>query len=59
VPLSLISILQAVSELAALYPADVELKAAVTKAWEEIIEGMLLGRAIWAIRTKALLGVVG
>jgi hypothetical protein len=56
---SLISILQAVSELTALYPADVELKAAVTKAWEKIIEGMLLGRAIWAIRTKALLGVVG
>lgn len=56
---SLVSIVQAVSELTALYPADVELKAAVTKAWEKIIEGMLLGRAIWAVRTKALLGVVG
>ena len=56
---SLISIVQAVSELSTLYPADVELKAAVTQAWEKIVEGMLLGRAIWAIRTKALLGVVG
>ena len=56
---SLISIVQAVSELSTLYPADVDLKAAVTEAWEKIVEGMLLGRAIWAIRTKALLGVVG
>ena len=56
---SVISILQAVSELTTLYPADVELKAAVTNAWEEIVEGMLLGRAIWAIRARALLGVVG
>ena len=51
--------MQAVSELSTLYPADVELKVAVTQAWEKIVEGMLLGRAIWAIRTKALLGVVG
>jgi hypothetical protein len=30
---SLISIVQAVSELTTVYPADVELKAAVTNAW--------------------------
>ncbi len=55
---SLISIVQAASELTALYPGDVELKAAVTKAWEKIVEGMLLGRVVWNIRTKKLLGVI-
>ena len=55
---SLISIVQAVSELTVVYPADVDLKAAVTAAWEKIVEGMLVGRALWAIRTKDLLGIV-
>jgi hypothetical protein len=38
--------------------ATLKLKATVTKAWEKPIEGMFLGRAIWALRKKALLGVV-
>lgn len=56
---SLISIVQAAAELTALYPANVELFAAVIKAWEEMSQGHLLGRAIWNIRTKNLLGVLG
>jgi hypothetical protein len=55
---SLVSIVQAASELTVLYPGDVELKAAITKAWDKIIAGMLLGRVVWNIRTKKLLGVV-
>lgn len=45
--------------LTALYPANVDLLAAVIKAWEEMSKGRSLGRAIWNIRTKHLLGVVG
>ncbi len=56
---SLISMIQSVAELAALYAAEVDLVAAVGKAWQEISEGSLLGRAIWNTRTKTLLGVVG
>lgn len=56
---SLISIVQSTAELAALYPANVELVAAVVKAWQEMSEGSLLGKVIWNIRTKKLLGVVG
>ena len=56
---SLISLVQASAELTALYPGAVELMAGVTNAWQEISEGSLLGRAIWNIRTKALLGVIG
>ncbi len=54
---SLISLVQSTAELAVLYPADVELSAAVVKAWEEMSTGHLLGKAIWNIRTKQLLGV--
>jgi hypothetical protein len=55
---SLISLVQAASELTALYPSDVELRAAVVKAWEKIVHGMLLGRVVWNMRTKKLLGIL-
>ncbi len=56
---SLISLVQAASELTVLYPADVELRAAAVKAWEHIVSGMLLGKVAWNLRTKKLLGVIG
>lgn len=55
---SLLSIIQSAAEITALYPADVELLAGVTKAWEEMSRDSLLGKAIWNIRTKKLLGVI-
>jgi hypothetical protein len=36
----------------------VALKAAIVKAWETVTEGMLLGKAIWNIRTKKVLRTV-
>ena len=55
---SLISLIQGSAELITLYPADVELSATVMRAWETLSKEMLLGKAIWNIRTKKLLGVV-
>jgi hypothetical protein len=55
---SLLSMIQSAAEIAALYPADVELLAGVAKAWEEMSRDSLLGKAIWNIRTKKLLGVI-
>ena len=55
---SLISIIQAATELTALYPANVDLRAAVVQAWEEVTESMLLGKVVWNIRTKKLLGIL-
>ena len=55
---SLISLIQGSAELITLYPADVELSATVVKAWETLTKEMLLGKAIWNIRTKKLLGIV-
>ena len=56
---NVLSIAQAASELTAMYPANVDLAAAVVAAWKEISHGMLLGRALWNMRTKTLLGIIG
>ena len=55
---SLISLVQGAAELLVLYPASVELSAAVVKAWGELSKNSLLGKAIWNIRTRKLLGIV-
>ena len=55
---SLLSLIQGSAELITLYPADIELSATVVKAWETLTKEMLLGKAIWNIRTKKLLGIV-
>lgn len=56
---SLISVAQATAELTTLYPDNVQLRAAATKAWNELHGAHLLVNAVWNIRTKALLGVIG
>jgi hypothetical protein len=55
---SLISAVQSAAELIALYPANVELRAAVVPVWDRLTEGTLIGRAIWSIRTRQLVGIV-
>jgi hypothetical protein len=52
------SIAQSAAELTALYPNDVELASAVTRAWNELSGAHLLANAIWSIRTKRLFGIV-
>ena len=56
--MSFLSITQASAELTQLYPGHVELRASVTMAWNALIKGSLLARAIWEIRTRRLLGIV-
>lgn len=56
--ISLLSLIQSATEISALYKGDVSLAASVVKAWQEVSEGALLGRAIWALRAKCLLGVL-
>ena len=55
---SLLSIIQSAAEIAALYPDDVELRAGVTTAWGTMSRESLLGKVIWEIRTRRLLGVL-
>jgi len=51
-----LSIAQATAEIIPFYPDDVELRAAATHLWNEMSETNLLGKALWNVRTKALLG---
>jgi hypothetical protein len=55
---SALSAIQGACELATLYPADIDLKRTVIEAWNLLSEMNLLGRIIWEMRTKALLGVI-
>jgi len=55
---SLLSVAQATAELTTLYPTNVDLLAAATKAWNELHNSHLLVNAVWNIRTKGLLGVI-
>ena len=56
---SVLSGVQAAAEIAAHYPANVELLAALGEAWSFLADRHLLVMAIWERRTRALLKVVG
>jgi hypothetical protein len=50
-----LSIVQSAAEIVALYPADVELRRAVTDGWAVLSERTIMGRAVWEFRAKKLL----
>jgi hypothetical protein len=54
-----ISVIQCCSEFVGIYPKDVELARCCTEAWKQVSENTFIGRIIWDLRTKALLGVIG
>jgi hypothetical protein len=56
--ISFLSIVQAASEMVALYPADTHLRATLAEGWQPLTESHLLARAIWEMRTRSLLGVL-
>ncbi|MBI1955719.1 MAG: hypothetical protein HYS38_04945 [Acidobacteria bacterium] len=56
--LSCLSVIQSASELTRLYPNDVELRAAAADGWNLLSTHSLLGKVVWEIRSKALLGAV-
>jgi hypothetical protein len=55
---SSLSVIRSTCEVAALYPADVELKRTVIDAWNVLSEMNMLGHIIWEIRARSALGVV-
>jgi len=55
---SFLPMVQAVSEVSALYPADVELARVVIEAWNLLSKMNLLGKIIWDIRGRSSLGVI-
>jgi hypothetical protein len=51
---STIAAVQVATEVAAIYPADIDLIAKVTEAWSFLVHVSLLARTVWEIRTKEI-----
>jgi len=54
----LISIVQSCCEFVSVYSADVELVTATAEAWQSIVNKSLVGRVVWELRTRKLLGAL-
>jgi hypothetical protein len=55
---STLSIAQCCAELTQSYPGDLQLRAGTLEGWQELSVHSLLGKTIWEIRTRRLLGVL-
>ncbi|MGD1072404.1 MAG: hypothetical protein ABSB15_19945 [Bryobacteraceae bacterium] len=55
---SAIATVQAATEVAAIYPAQIELLAALTKAWATLTRFSLLAVPVWEIRAKSILPLI-
>lgn len=56
---SLVSVAQAAAELTVLCPLHLEIQSATTRAWNELHGAHFLVNAVWNLRTKELLRVLG
>jgi hypothetical protein len=56
---SFFPVVQSTSELATLYPSDVELQRVAIEAWNLLLEMNLLGKIMWEMRGRSSLGVIG
>lgn len=56
--ISYLGLVQSCTELVAIFPNDVDLCATLVEAWQPLVDGSLFGKAIWEIRSRALLGVI-
>lgn len=56
--LGLLSIVQSCCEFVSIYPNDMELVATLTDAWRTVHDLSLIGRKIWELRARALLGAL-
>jgi hypothetical protein len=56
---SVLSAVQVATEVAALYPTDIELHAETAKAWTLLTAGSLIAVPAWEIRAKQVLGAIG
>ena len=55
---SSLSAIQAATEVAAIYPANIELLVRITKAWEFLRTSHLLAVSVWDMRSKAILPLI-
>jgi hypothetical protein len=53
-----LSVAQGAAEMVCAYPGDVELRRTAVEAWGVLADRTVMGRAVWEIHTKKLLGVI-
>jgi hypothetical protein len=56
--LNVISIIQCCTEFLAIYPDNVELARCCVEAWKPLSENTFIGRVVWELRTRKLLGAI-
>jgi len=56
--LDMISVIECCCEFLTVYPNDVELARCCVEAWKPLTENTFIGRAIWQLRTRKLLGAI-
>lgn len=57
--MSFLSIAQATAELTLRYPGEVDLSVAASDAWDQLRQVSFVPKAVWELRTRALLGIIG
>jgi len=55
---SFLGVLQSMTEILFLYPDDLELRVSISNAWSVLMMSNVLGRAIWEMRNRAIVGVL-
>lgn len=56
--LDVLSIVQCCSEFVEIYPNDIELARCCAEAWKPLSENSFIGRVIWKLRARKLLGAI-
>lgn len=56
--LDVISVIQCCTEFLAIYPNDVELARCCVEAWKPLSENTFIGRVVWEMRSRELLGAI-
>ncbi len=56
--LNVISVIQSCTEFLAIYPNNVELARCCVEAWKPLSENTFIGRVLWGLRTRKLLGAI-
>jgi hypothetical protein len=56
--LNVISVIQCCTEFLEIYPNDVELARCCVEAWKPLSENTFIGRVIWELRSRKLLGAI-
>ena len=56
---SFLGVLQSMTEILPLYPDDLELRVSISEAWSVLRTSKRIARAIWEMRSREIVGIIG